>query len=68
MSMSPVAFAPSAAGLAALLAEMVEHHCRGGVLEVASEALGHRCFEGIAFHAAVVTDVAAPLGSRPKCS
>ena len=62
----PGAFAPSAAGLAALLAEMVERRCKGGVLEVASEALAHRSFEGIAFHAAVVTDVAAPLGFPPE--
>lgn len=58
----PGAFRPSAIGMASLLAEMVEHRCRGGVLEVDSEALADRCFEGIAFHAAVVTDVSAPLG------
>jgi UDP-N-acetylmuramoyl-L-alanyl-D-glutamate--2,6-diaminopimelate ligase len=62
----PGRFAPSAARLAALLTEMVERRCRGGVLEVASEALAHRCFAGIAFHAAVVTDVAAPLGFPPE--
>lgn len=62
----PGTFAPTAAGLAALLAEMVERRCKGGVLEVASEALVHRCFEGIAFHAAVVTDVTAPLGFPPE--
>ena len=62
----PGAFAPGAAGLAALLAEMVERRCKGGVLEVSSEALSHRSFEGIAFHAAVVTDVAAPLGFPPE--
>ena len=59
-------FAPGAAGLAALLAEMVERRCKGGVLEVASEALAHRSFEGIAFHAAIVTDIAAPLGFPPE--
>jgi len=58
----PCALAPGAAGLAILLAEMLERHCRGGVLEVSSEALLRRRFEGVAFHAAVVTDVAAPLG------
>jgi UDP-N-acetylmuramoyl-L-alanyl-D-glutamate--2,6-diaminopimelate ligase len=58
----PGVFAPSAAGLAALLAELVEHRCQGAVLEIASEALMHSCFEGISFHAAVVTDVASPLG------
>ena len=31
------AFAPGAAGLATLLAEMVERGCKGGVLEVSSE-------------------------------
>ena len=64
--LEPGTFAPGAAGLAALLAEMVEQRCQGGVLEVAGEALSHRCFEGIAFHAAVVTDVAAPLGYPPE--
>jgi UDP-N-acetylmuramoyl-L-alanyl-D-glutamate--2,6-diaminopimelate ligase len=53
---------PGAAGVAALLAEIVERRCKGAVLEVASKALAHGCFEGIAFHAAVVTDVASPLG------
>ena len=58
----PGTFAPSAAGLAALLAEMVERRCKGAVIEVAGEALMHRCFDGIAFHAAIVTDVAVPRG------
>ena len=62
----PGAFVPGAAGLAALLAELVERRCKGGVLEVASEALAHHSFEGVAFHAAVVTDVAAPLGFTPE--
>ncbi len=62
----PGAFAPAAAGLAALLAEMVERRCKGGVLEVSSEALAHRSFDGVAFHAAVVTDVAAPFGFPPE--
>ncbi len=39
---------------------------QGGVLEVSSEALAHRSFDGIAFHAAVVTDVAAPVGFPPE--
>ncbi len=62
----PGTFVPGAAGLAGLLAEMVEHRCKGGVLEVASEALAHHSFEGVAFHAAVVTDVAAPFGFPPE--
>jgi UDP-N-acetylmuramoyl-L-alanyl-D-glutamate--2,6-diaminopimelate ligase len=55
-------FTPGAAGLAALLSEMVDCGCKGAVLEVSSEALVHRSFEGVAFHAAVVTDVGAPWG------
>jgi UDP-N-acetylmuramoyl-L-alanyl-D-glutamate--2,6-diaminopimelate ligase len=59
---SPGAFAPDAAGLAALMSEIVEGGCKAGVLEVSGEAMAHRSFEGVAFHAAVVTDVAAPRG------
>ena len=58
----PGVFIPGAVGLAALLAEMVKARCKGGVLEVSTEALSHRCFDGVAFHAAVVTDIAVPLG------
>jgi UDP-N-acetylmuramoyl-L-alanyl-D-glutamate--2,6-diaminopimelate ligase len=58
----PGSFAPGAASLAALMAEMVERGCQGGVLEVSSEALWHRVVEGVAFDAAVVTDVSAPHG------
>ena len=62
----PAVFTPGAAGLALLLAEMVERRCKGGVLEVSSEALSRRRFEGVAFHAAVATDVGMPLGFRPE--
>ena len=58
----PGAFVPGAAGLSAMLAEMVQRRCKGGVLEVSGEALTRRGFDGVAFHAALVTDVAAPLG------
>jgi UDP-N-acetylmuramoyl-L-alanyl-D-glutamate--2,6-diaminopimelate ligase len=58
----PGTFAPGAAGLAALLAELVKLRCKGGVLEVCGEALSQRSFDGVAFHAALVTDVAAPFG------
>jgi UDP-N-acetylmuramoyl-L-alanyl-D-glutamate--2,6-diaminopimelate ligase len=51
-----------AAGLASILAYMVDQNCTAGVIEVAAEALLARCFEGVAFHAAVVTDVGAPYG------
>jgi UDP-N-acetylmuramoyl-L-alanyl-D-glutamate--2,6-diaminopimelate ligase len=59
-------FAPGAAGLARLLAEMFEVGCDGSVLEVSSHALLRRSFEGVAFHAAVVTDIAAPDGLPPE--
>ena len=44
------------------MSEMVESGCKAAVLEVAGEAMAHRSFEGIAFHAAVATDVGAPRG------
>jgi UDP-N-acetylmuramoyl-L-alanyl-D-glutamate--2,6-diaminopimelate ligase len=58
----PGGFAPDAPGLAALMSEMVERGCKAGVLEAPAEALARRSFEGIAFHAAVVTDVGVPRG------
>jgi len=58
----PGAFAPGAASLAALMSEMVDGGCKAGVLEASGEALAQRSFEGIAFHAAVATDVGAPRG------
>ena len=57
---TPGAFIPGAAGLAALMSEMVDSGCKAAVLEVAAEAMAHRSFEGIAFHAAVATDIGAP--------
>ncbi|MFI5454365.1 MAG: Mur ligase family protein [Isosphaerales bacterium] len=56
------AFAPGAASLAILLAEILERRCKGVVLEVSSEALSHRSFESVSFQAAVVTDAAVPPG------
>jgi UDP-N-acetylmuramoyl-L-alanyl-D-glutamate--2,6-diaminopimelate ligase len=53
---------PGAAGVAALLSELVDRGCKASVVEVSSEAIPRRSFEGIAFQAAVVTDVAAPRG------
>ena len=41
-----------AAGLASILAYMVDQDCRAGVVEVSSEALEARCFEGVEFQAA----------------
>ena len=61
----PGAYSPGARGIAALLAAMVEHRCKGAVLEVSSAALARRSFDGVAFHAAVVTDIAAPFGFPP---
>jgi len=61
----PGAYAPSARGVAALLAAMAERRCKGAVLEVSNAALARRSFDGVAFHAAVVTDIAAPFGFPP---
>ena len=49
---------PDAEGLAKMLAAMVERGCLGGVIEVSSEALRRQRVEGLAFDAAVVTDLA----------
>ncbi|MGE5754630.1 MAG: Mur ligase family protein [Planctomycetaceae bacterium] len=57
---------PGIEGLAAMLAEMVERGCVGGVIEVSSEALEHRRVEGLAFDAAVVTDLGGAHGPDPK--
>ena len=54
--------APGAPALAATLAEMVDRGCQAAVLEVPAESLARRAFEGIAFHAAVATDVGIPHG------
>jgi UDP-N-acetylmuramoyl-L-alanyl-D-glutamate--2,6-diaminopimelate ligase len=62
----PRGFAPTAASLSTLLAEMAEHRCEAGVLEISSESLAHRCFEGVSFHAAVVTDISVPAGFPPE--
>jgi UDP-N-acetylmuramoyl-L-alanyl-D-glutamate--2,6-diaminopimelate ligase len=59
-------FAPSVASLSAFLAEMVDHRCEAGVLEISSESLAHDCFEGVAFQAAVVTDISVPSGFPPE--
>jgi UDP-N-acetylmuramoyl-L-alanyl-D-glutamate--2,6-diaminopimelate ligase len=53
---------PAAARLAALLVEMVELGCRATVLEASCDAIAQRGFEGIAFHGAVVTDLATSAG------
>jgi len=59
-------FAPTAANVSALLAELVEHRCEAGVVEISSDALAQRCFEGVAFQAAVATDISIPLGFPPE--
>jgi UDP-N-acetylmuramoyl-L-alanyl-D-glutamate--2,6-diaminopimelate ligase len=58
-------FALGAAGLAALLTEMVDCGCKGGILEVSRSSLRNRSVHGIAFDAAVVTDVAG-IGRSPQ--
>jgi UDP-N-acetylmuramoyl-L-alanyl-D-glutamate--2,6-diaminopimelate ligase len=62
----PYYLAPTAASLSACLAEMIEHRCHAGVLETSSELLAHRSFEGVRFHAAVVTDISVPPGLPPE--
>ena len=54
----PEGFSIGAAGLAALLAELVDCGCTGGVIEVSRASLKDGSLEGIEFDAAVVTDVA----------
>ena len=55
---------PRTEGLAAMLAAMVEKGCKGAVVELDPEALAARRVEGMAFDAAIVTDV----GASPACS
>ena len=54
----PDGFVLRASGLATLLAEVVDCGCKGGIIEVSRSSLRNRSLEGIAFDAAVVTDVA----------
>lgn len=51
-----------AAGLASILAYMVDQGCRAGVVEAAGDAIEARSLEGVEFAAAVVTDVGIPYG------
>jgi UDP-N-acetylmuramoyl-L-alanyl-D-glutamate--2,6-diaminopimelate ligase len=53
---------PDPERLATMLAAMVERGCLGGVVEVADEALQRRGVDGVAFDAAVVTDIASAPG------
>jgi UDP-N-acetylmuramoyl-L-alanyl-D-glutamate--2,6-diaminopimelate ligase len=48
-----------------LLAELVDCGCKGGIIEVSPSLLRNRSLEGIAFDAAVVTDVAG-IGVSPQ--
>jgi UDP-N-acetylmuramoyl-L-alanyl-D-glutamate--2,6-diaminopimelate ligase len=61
----PDGFGLGAAGLAALLAEMVDCGCKGGIIEVSHSSLRNRSLEGIAFNAVVVTEVAG-IGLSPQ--
>jgi UDP-N-acetylmuramoyl-L-alanyl-D-glutamate--2,6-diaminopimelate ligase len=51
--------------LAALLAELVDCGCKGGVIEVSRSSIQNGSLEGVAFDAAVVTDVAG-VGLSPQ--
>lgn len=53
---------PSAEGLAAMLAEMVERGCAGGVLELSARTLERRLVDGLQFDAAIATDLGAIHG------
>lgn len=57
---------PGEEALATMLSEMVEHGCRGGVVEVPPEALRDRHVEGIQFDVAVATDSGAVGGVNPE--
>jgi UDP-N-acetylmuramoyl-L-alanyl-D-glutamate--2,6-diaminopimelate ligase len=57
---------PGAEGLAIMLAEMVNRGCLGGVIEISSEHLKRRRVEGLAFDAAVVTDLGSLLDLSPE--
>jgi UDP-N-acetylmuramoyl-L-alanyl-D-glutamate--2,6-diaminopimelate ligase len=57
---------PRTEGLAAMLAEMVERGCAGGVIEVSGEALDQRRFEGTAFDLAIVTCVSGAPGESAE--
>ncbi len=59
---APGAWPAGAAGLAAILAYMVDQNCSAGVIEISGEALDARCLDGVAFQAAVVTDIGVPYG------
>jgi UDP-N-acetylmuramoyl-L-alanyl-D-glutamate--2,6-diaminopimelate ligase len=56
------AWPSGAAGLAAMLAYMVDQNCAAGVIEISAEAITARSLEGVAFLAALVTDVGVPYG------
>ena len=57
---------PGAEGLAAMLARMVERGCLGGVIEISADLLGRRRVEGLAFDAAVVTDLGGASDPSPE--
>ena len=44
---------------------MLENGCQGGVIEVSSEGLLQRSFEGVVFRAAAVTDISAACAFTP---
>jgi UDP-N-acetylmuramoyl-L-alanyl-D-glutamate--2,6-diaminopimelate ligase len=54
------AVAIGASEIAEMLAAMFERGCAGGILEVTADLLDQRALEGIAFDAAVVTDLGRP--------
>ncbi len=60
-------FSPSPAAVSALLAELAENGCSGGILEAPTEALERKAFTAIDLHAVLVTDVQVPRGYPAEC-
>ncbi len=56
------AWPAGAAGLASILAFMVDQSCAAGVLEVSADALEAQCLEGVTLQAALATDIGVPYG------
>jgi UDP-N-acetylmuramoyl-L-alanyl-D-glutamate--2,6-diaminopimelate ligase len=61
----PDGFRFGASAVAALLAELVDCGCKGGIIEASHSSLHNRSLEGIAFDAVVVTEVAG-TGLSPQ--
>lgn len=63
---SAAAWPGGAAGLASILAYMVDRNCEAGVLEIGAEAIEARSLEGVSFQAAAATDLALAPGTSDE--